>query len=184
MISFFKRMYFRFFGSKAQVIPIVVPSVEIPAEYGLTPGFYIGKVEGATAGELIMVGEAVELLQRHVMTPRFRAAVLSKIFTSFNGLSNAQIADKFQTSALSVNVKFFTGSFKQNRIYKTVGLDSSTDDFVWANRYFVKDKKTLASLILHELAHSLGFSHSSAKEYTSVPYQMNTILEALMNAEV
>jgi hypothetical protein len=144
------------------------------------PGVYRGHIE-CLAHERAMVEEAIDLCDKVIRSPYFIDEVLRAKFTGTNGKSNAEILDLFVKRAHRVNVKMFTGTFMQNRVYHTVGYDSASDDFVHANRYFVKDAERLASLIMHEcLGHGLGFSHESANDHNSVPYSLNRISESVM----
>ncbi len=162
------------FGVKPPMI--MVQPVEAPEINGI-PGFYLGKVKGAYPNEIEIIKSAVQLVAEVVRSDHFYKQVIAAKFTSTNGKSNLEIYQAFTTRAITVNVAMFTGSFMQNRVYHTVGYDND-DEFVHANRYFVQDANTLGSLIIHEVAHSLGFHHESASESTSVPYSMNKIFES------
>ncbi len=176
LFNFLKKLLF---GSSepAHSPPIQLPFPPVGA--GVVPKVNFGQVRNATKDEALMVNEAVELLNKALSTPLFKGLVLEAKFTETGGLTSEQVYQKLAGSKLVANVEMFTGNFRQNHIWHTVGLDIG-DGFVYANRYFVKDKKTLASLMLHEMCHGLGFSHNGYKP-TSVPYTCNRIIEEVMD---
>lgn len=140
------------------------------------PDIIPGIITGASDAEKAMILTAITYVKRVVYSPEFRDAVIFAKFTSTKGLSNREIYEKFTNSYLVVNVDHFTGNWKQNHVWHTVGYEAG-DGFIHSNRAFVTDAMTMGSLILHELAHTLGFSHSSASEATSVPYTCNRIFD-------
>ena len=181
IINFFKRIFG--FGRTTKV-PVEAPTgipepiKNPPSDVGSGfPDISVGEVRNATDNEMKMIGKAIVFNRMVVYSPEFKEAVLAAEFTETNGLTNLQIWEKFTTGSIKVNIEMFTGSFTQNRIYKTVGYDLPGDDFTYINRYFVQDEITMGSLILHELSHALGFSHYNKYTQTSVPYTMNHIFE-------
>lgn len=167
----------RFFGigqnSGEVVLPVDPPDVSGP------PGFYLGKVKGIYPSEAQMVKDAVALVEKVVRSPYFQDEVMRTQFTSTNGKTNAGIYVDFTQRAFIVNVAMFTGSWFQNKRSKTIGYDNA-DEYVHANRYFIKTSEDLGSLVIHECAHSIGYSHKKASEKTSVPYAMNKIFETVL----
>ena len=188
-MNWLKRIWMAITGMKRNVTPPAVVPVVTGATTTVTTteltgaittsdaGFVLGQTEGLIVGELPMIMDAIKKVNTVVKSTVFRNEMIASRFTETEGLTNQEIYDKFTKSKITVNVSMFTGSWRQNHVYRTVGFDDEGDDFVHANRYFVDDSSTLASLILHEIAHSLGFSHSSSTDYTSVPYMMNSIYD-------
>jgi len=176
VIAFFKKLFSKSAATNTEVVALPPPVTN----YSPTPTVTLGQVRGATDLEITMISQATKLLQGALKTAKFKELVLSTSFTETNNLTNEEIYEKLCANVLVVNVVMFTGSFRQNHIWRTVGLDTKGDDFVYANRYFVQDAKVLASLILHEMCHGLGFGHYGEKS-TSVPYRMNDIIEECMN---
>lgn len=168
------------FGSVSKVPPIQTGTVEpvvIPIPIGSTiPDFVVGDIKGASESERKMIIQAIGYVKQVVYSPEFKSAVMGATFTSTRGLSNIEIYNLFQTTLFVVNVDMFDGTWRQNHVWHTQGYEDPNDDYVHANRYFIQDALNMGSLILHELAHEpLMFTHSSASEYTSVPYACNAI---------
>jgi hypothetical protein len=175
IIAFFRTL---FFGSPdtSRLPPVNHEPVVINGSS--YPSFRLQSVDGTTA-EYDLTKKAVEVLNKGCKLAKFKALVLEAKFTETNGLTNDEIYNKLSEHVNLVKVSFFNGSFRQNYIWKTVGLDVG-DGVVYVNRHFVTNEKALASLILHETCHKLGFSHFHYKP-TSVPYVMNDIIEECMN---
>lgn len=121
-----------------------------------------------------LFAEAVDKVNAVYESNCFQGEMLGSKFTNTKGLSNAQVLGEFASRNLVANVRFFSGSFKQNYVWKTVGYVNG-DGNIYVNRFFVKSSDKLASNIMHEKAHDVGFKHKSSTEYTSVPYSMNRI---------
>lgn len=137
-----------------------------------------GLIDTNGTAESLMVQQASVYVCKVVNSSQFRDEVISAQFTSTNDLTNQQIYQALVTGDMLINVSLFDGSFKQNHIWKTMGLDDG-DGVVYANRYFIDNPYDLASLIMHEFAHERGFHHDSPTEYSSVPYSMNSIFESV-----
>lgn len=134
----------------------------------------------ATTSEVIMINEAITLSNKVMSTECFRNMVLDAKFTETAGLTNGQIYNLIASKKMMVKIEMFNGSFYQNHIAKTMGIDKG-DGIVYANRYFIKDAETLGSLILHEAeGHGQGFHHYETKS-TSVPYTLNAIYDKCLN---
>lgn len=151
----------------------VPPTSEEPSQSNVE----IGEIIAADENERQMCLSAIIGVRDILASPFFKEEVLAAKFTNTGGLTNEQIYEKYIKSKLVVNIAMFYGTYAQNHWYKTVGYDVETDDFVHANRFFVYEVIVLMSLIVHELAHALGFHHESSTEYSSVPYKMNEITE-------
>lgn len=187
IINFFKRIF-----SRKKVIAPQPSTPETPEPLPSPPGQNNGSEVPANGlvqvGDIIAINEeerqmcigAIVHVRDIIASPFFKEEVLSSKFTSTDGMTNEEIYKKYTDSKLTVNVHMFYGSYYQNHISHTVGYDTPEDDYVNANRYYVQDSATLASLIMHELAHALGFHHINKNEDTSVPYMMNKISESVM----
>jgi len=164
-------------GSLPQTTPVTLPNAVATA--ASFPVITAGPVV-CEASESGMIQQAFIDLNKVISTPEFKQQLLAAGFTETNGMSNQQIIDLMVSSSpVSVGFTMFTGSFKQNHLTHTMGYeDPQQPDICFANRHFIQDKDTCASLILHETMHVLGFSHLGAKD-TSVPYTMNRIYDTV-----
>lgn len=134
-------------------------------------------VKGSFSGkdyEKALFNEAVENVNVIYSSQCFRDEVINAKFTNTNNLNNEQIYSQFVDHKLIANVSFFYGTFKQNYVWKTVGYVNG-DGKIYVNRFYVKTADKLASNIMHEKAHDIGFKHKTSTEYSSVPYSMNRI---------
>ena len=114
----------------------------------------------------------------------FRNSLLKANITETNGMSNEQILKFISERPVKANVEFFTGNWKQNYIWKTVGYETVPfDGWTYVNRHFVKNARDAGSNIIHEVMHTLGFDHLGVKK-TSLPYTMNDIYEACFDVVI
>ena len=143
-----------------------------------SPGISLGTVI-CRPSESSMILDAVALAHKVVFSQEFMDEVVKAEFTSTEGKSNLEIYQDYTSRQFVVNVRMFSPTLWQ-RMMGTVGYDSAHDDFVHANRYAVTTPERLAALIIHEFGHVLGYSHSSAREHTSVPYKMGEIAEKVI----
>lgn len=140
------------------------------------PKMILGKITNASDQEIIMIKTAIMKANDYLATESFRASVLGAHFTEANGLSNEQIYSLLASKPIVIGVSMFDGTLKQNYFYKTMGLDRG-DGVVYANRHFVEDAETMASLMIHEAeGHGQGFHHYNVKS-SSVPYQFNDFID-------
>lgn len=170
--NFIKRLFVR---TPAVELPEDIPPVVVGEQF---KNLILGKIKDATDQEVVMIKKAFAFLTEVYSSHFFREEILDANFTNTMGLSNYEIFQRLTTSEITINVEMFTGTWRQNKVYHTVGYDDG-DEYVHANRYFVQDPITMMSLMAHETAHALGFHHDSASEYTSVPYMLNAITEKI-----
>jgi hypothetical protein len=183
-MSFFSRIE-SFFTHRhtiaASAVP-VTPPVSIPVSpypvSGKFPTIALGTISGCTPDEELMVQAAFRDLNTVVAQPLFLQLVLANLMTENQGLTQQGIYDlHISKSPIVVNFTMFTGSFMQNHVYETMGYeDPNYPGTCFCNRYFVKDKETCGSLILHETGHVIGFTHYQVMA-TSEPYTMNWIYD-------
>lgn len=188
ILKFFRKL----FGFNSVSVPVPVPQPEAPEPLPTTP--VVSDSSGVSANGMVQIGDIISLNEQErqmcvgaiiivrdiLASAFFKEEILAASFTNTNGMTNLQIYNKYIYSKLIVNIHMFYGSWYQNHVARTIGYDTPGDEYVNANRYFVQDSVTLASLVMHETAHALGWSHASSTEYTSVPYMMNKISETVM----
>jgi hypothetical protein len=173
MLTFLKRLFSFFRRSYAKPTEPTVPAPSTTPE--LYPKVVLGNVQAFNSEKQNII-QAVELLNKVLASETFHQKVLNREFTETEGLTNAQIYDKFREKAVVIDINVFTGSYVQNHVYRTVGYET-VPGVVNINRYFVSTPYQFADNIIHEaIGHSTGFSHLGLKS-SSIPYQLNGIFE-------
>lgn len=125
-----------------------------------------------------MVRHAFVVANKMLTSGCFRDELRKAKLTNTNGDSAKQVYEKLTSSPTKLTVELFNGSFLQNHIWRTVGYeDERFPNTTFMNRYFVNSVSMAADNLLHEAAHSRGYRHRNAKEFTSVPYTMNAIYD-------
>lgn len=154
------------------VKPVVVNPTPTPiANKTGKPVIRVGTVT-SKASEKEMIKLGFEYAGIIAASECFKDRVLNAKFTENKVLSNQQIYNLFSSKEVVTDFSMFDGSFMQNYVWKTQGLDVG-DGVVYANRFYIQNAIDVGDLILHEaLGHGMGFSHKGVKA-TSVPYQLN-----------
>jgi hypothetical protein len=163
---------------QVHVQPAPTP-IQKPAVTGLHyPSLVVGKITGATDEETSIIMQAIGKANAVLKSDCFHQHVLTANFTSTNGLTNKEIFDVLSAKPRLANVELFDGTWKQNQVWRTIAYDQG-DGVVYVNRYFFGDVNDCASMLMHEaIGHQNGFTHESAEEYTSIPYEMNSFFDA------
>lgn len=165
--------------------PVMETTPEVPAPMTIKyppvktngrPSVSAGNITNASEANYAIYKEAVAKANAVAQSDCFRDFIFKAKFTETNDLTNQQIYEKFSEYDTVANVEFFYGTWKQNYVYKTQGIDIG-DGVVYANTFFISTADDLASLILHEAAHQRGHVHNGVKS-TSVPYSMNLAYSA------
>jgi hypothetical protein len=156
------------------------PEVRLPAQredLEPHPSVLQGDVD-CTDDERAMIDAAYRDVNVMLASQEFRDRVLGMDCTETRGQTSQQIYNLLvQRSPILVHFTMFTGGFRQNHVWHTVGFeDDARPETCFANRHFVSTKEVCASLILHETMHILGFRHDGNK-FSSVPYTMNRIYD-------
>lgn len=140
------------------------------------PFLKVRYIYNATQEEKALTVDAVNICNRVYATETFKNKILASNCTETQNLNPEAIWELISKNVTTIKVEWFTGNWRQNHIYKTVGYDVG-DGTAYINRYFVKDPITLGSLITHEaIGHGNGFTHYQNKA-TSFPYFLNTAFE-------
>jgi hypothetical protein len=142
--------------------------------------FVLGSVLCADDPETEMARQAVLLANTVVLSPCFERELLkSKLSTVPEGTTTQTVLADMRSGKSPLDVAFFTGTWWQDFVTKTIGYDEPTaPNVVHMNRNFVRTVEAAADNFLHEAAHARGYKHVSAKDATSVPYTMNRIFGA------
>jgi hypothetical protein len=161
-----------------QPTPVTLPAAPVQSSQPY-PVVVAGNVE-CNDDEKQMIADAFVHLNKVISTPEFKTSVLAMKCTEMNGMNDNSVYSLLVSkSPIKVDFSMFDGTWQQNHVYKTMGYeDDGYPNTVFANRYFIEDVDTCASLILHETAHILGFHHYDVMA-TSVPYTFNDIYDAV-----
>lgn len=173
-------------GHKApSPVPSPTPSLVAPSPLpapSLSQLITVKNIEGASASEITMIRAGEQFANDMVKKACFKQWVLSAKYTETDGLSQAEIYNKIISTPMQVDVEMYTGTWKQNHVYKTVGWEADPfDGIVHMNRYFVKTARDVGDNLIHEdRGHSIGFHHYG-NHSTSEPYGMNYAYEGCAN---
>jgi hypothetical protein len=172
-------------GRAPEPVPSPTPSLVAPSPTpapSLTQLITVRNIEGATASEITMIRAGEQFANEMVKKACFKQWVLSANYTETDGLSQAEVYNKIISTPMQVDVEMYTGTWKQNHVYKTVGWEADPfDGIVHMNRYFVKTARDVGDNLIHEdRGHSIGFHHYG-NHATSEPYGMNYAYEGCAN---
>lgn len=128
----------------------------------------------------------VDLLIEHIFNSQeFKDEVIKRKYTSTK-LTSAQIYDKLFGGAEALEPALdYEMDLKVEMYYKrfskVVGYTYPNTLTVWTNSKFHSwySPCLIASNLVHEYSHKIGFDHYSASDWQSVPYQLNDIIEKL-----
>jgi len=128
--------------------------------------------------------QAEKLIAKIMNSEKYEKAVLSRKFTSTK-LSSKSVYEKLFTGAESllpaVNYQMDLKVSMYYKFNRVVGYTYPSDMVVYTNSKFHKyfDACKVASNLVHEWTHKMGFGHASASDGLSVPYSHNDIIEDL-----
>lgn len=137
---------------------------------------------------------SAKLLEQAVNTRLFRDSVLAFSFTNTLGLNNGGIYYKIMTGAESLDPEvdyeadIWVYAYYQNN--KVIGWTTPNVRETHLNTKFFNEFNydEVAMNMFHEWLHKIGFDHSSASDYRSVPYEggylIRDIVRRLMNGEI
>lgn len=138
-----------------------------------------------------MVVEAVHLGVSALNSEEFRQRFLMLELTNNKGLSNASIYNMIMSGAtIQEPENDYEIDIRLEAFYSwknTVGYTRPSTVWIWFNRKFFKSFKVwdLARNIFHEaVGHKVGFDHKSAREHTSVPYNLGFLIEDMVREYV
>lgn len=140
-------------------------------------------VSGLSSSQKGTLDRAIYGLNTIFAHPRFKEEILSRTFSETNGHNSYGVWETIekgdqlnlgdQLGIIDLKVVMYNSWF--SRVIGYTYLESLT---VWVNEKFFYGPKSVGSNLAHEAMHQLGFTHNGAWS-TSVPYQMNEIIEKL-----
>lgn len=141
------------------------------------------------------VSQAAEIIKEVVASDLFKEAVLNheylgkKQYADNNGLSNSEIYLKILDGAERLNPVANNAMDLELELYtdmksNTVGFTRSNHKRIWVNTKFfnIFPARSVASNLMHEWLHKLGFSHAvkaSKRRKNSVPYAVGKMIRKI-----
>lgn len=132
---------------------------------------------GFSANDKLKLTKAQAILDQVLPSKSFQSKVLAAQFKETNGLSNQEIYAKLMEDYTVRVVKISTWKW-WSRVVAYVTGKGSTTVYYYAKFFNPNPAYEVASTLTHETAHLKGFSHRIKPWGASVPYMMNTIIEA------
>lgn len=143
------------------------------------------KTSGFSKADLAKIDAAVCLLDTVLNSQMFRSEFLKEKLTENKGKTNAEIIDhllsgdcQFTDADGSIDLKLV---MYYKRWSSVVGYFDGTPLTIFINRKFFSSHIDIASNLLHEYFHLMGYSHYKAFQ-TSVPYTANRVFERCVKA--
>lgn len=149
------------------------------------------KTDGFSGSNLIKLQAAFEIINRIVNSVEFKDRIINfknkngkREFASNKGLSNEEIYQIFMDGReillpdtpgeMNLYLKLY-----HNRFSRVIGYTSPKTNLIHINFKYFKNysPQDVASNLVHEWVHKLGFDHKSAKEHDSVPYAIGYIVD-------
>jgi hypothetical protein len=153
----------------------------------MTTEVVVKNLKKLTETERVKVMLACDYMERVINSPQFTERWLALELTNNQGFSNATILNMILSGAtklepkedkeIAVHLEMFY-SFRN-----TVGYTRPSTIWTWFNRKFFKryEVEDVAKNIAHEsIGHKVGFDHKSARETTSIPYQLGYLVRDMV----
>jgi hypothetical protein len=170
-----KNLFLRLFSKTTE--PVALPNVassNINDAGEKIPLILLGTIR-AFNPEKEMILKGCKMLNIVLASDLFKQKFLAASMTETKGMSNAKIYMLFCQSSILVDVNVFTGNVKQNYLSKTMGYET-VPGVVNINRFFISQAVDYGNVLIHEIGHSIGFSHFlRGMKQSSVSYTLNKI---------
>ncbi len=145
----------------------------------------INNRNGFTDAEILKHDTACKMLETVLNSIEFKARLLTMKFSGTRKtpsqiyqmiMQGSDELNKTPDGDIDVHVNMY---YKNNN---TVGYTYPSDINTYVNRKFFKhyDYAEVACNIIHEYAHKMGFGHSSATDYNSVPYAIGYMVRGII----
>lgn len=160
------------------------PVVSSPVIVNSCGHIRLGKLEDFTDLELLDIDKALELVNKSLSDSKFIDILMAAKFDNTDD-SNEIIVSKI-TAPITVDNLFCENlGWYATKVDHTIA-EESEDGSITFNRPFFdnQDGPSLANTLLHESCHKIGYSHISATDYLSVPYQAGNLLEEYLRQSI
>lgn len=138
----------------------------------------IESVANATVDQVEMVYAAAGLVRTVTLKPSFKKLLLLHPMAEMNGKTAEEIYAELMTAELNVKVVIYDRWWS-----RVIGwVTGRNADTIHINRKYMKSVESVASNLLHESSHILGFTHRMKPWKNTVPYALNEIFQACLGA--
>jgi len=168
------------FGKRRPVIepaPVTTPTPAPEPSYAPKPPGNITFVAstGYGSNEAVALGRAQNVTNAMFQSKCFHDFMVARGLKETLGLTPEQVVDKHKTARLTVSFEMYDQEWSKVIGYHVLG----DKPIVHNNRKYFDGTTDCdhASNDSHETSHVIGFDHSSAKDYYSVPYSINAAFE-------
>lgn len=184
MGRFFRWLKGKIFGTpKPPTVTPKAPDPLPPELEGKVPHVVCKQADWFTERDTEILNAAVAGLNKILATPEFKIELLKRTYSEDMGeggqgvwnrmVKGDQLVVGDDLSDLDFKIVMYNSPFS-----RVVGYTYLESLVINVNRKFFSTPKYVASNILHELTHTLGYTHDYGFG-PSVPYQMNEIVELL-----
>lgn len=126
---------------------------------------------GTTPDDTELLEQAVALISEVTATKRFADLLMAAPLTETQGKANAQVLQDIDCARLQVSINLYDSWWS-----KVIGWTTLQGNIIHVNRKYFHGVVSIASNLLHEGSHILGYTHNGVWA-TSVPYTLNRIFE-------
>jgi hypothetical protein len=156
----------------ALIILSFIPDIPPPkVEFRVTQSHFY------TQRDQKLLAKAIPLLNKTVNSPEFQERFLAANFTETNGLTNRQVLKVLLNGldkAHHVDLRLIEYYNSDSDVIGFVRYD--IPGTIFQNRHYMWNEYAMASNLLHESLHLLGFDHLDEKQlYSTVPYRAQQI---------
>lgn len=117
------------------------------------------------------LSKARALILQVCATPLFAGKLLAATLTETQGKTNLQVLSDITEMDLTISVNLYSSWWSH-----VIGYTYFATNTIHVNRKYFHGTVSIASNLLHECSHILGYTHDQVWA-TSVPYTLNRIFE-------
>ena len=164
-------------GAVMPTTPIVSNTVPDISKGNLT----LGELVDFTPDELVQLRSALNLVNVALSDQKFIDILMNAKFDNTTDTNTEMIAKLTAPIVVTHLACENLGWWATNRSHTIAREDS--DGSITFNRPFFDEQSSasVANTLIHETCHRIGYSHSSASDSMSVPYQVGNLLEGYLN---
>jgi hypothetical protein len=134
-------------------------------------------MQSFTTAEIQKLEQALDMANKVLLSDSFKGSVSAARFTSTND-NGVEVYQRLMSK--DWEVPFAIQSYSRWQFWKWREVANEDESgLVTFNRKFFTTQSipSLVNTVVHETCHVAGYSHRSATDYNSVPYQVGSIAE-------